>query len=422
MPKKGKLVLAYSGGLDTSVILVWLKKKGYDVVTYTADVGQPGINLEKIKRKALKTGASEAFVYDLKEEFVTNYIFPAIRANATYEGRYLLGTSLARPLIAQKQVELAKEIGANILSHGSTGKGNDQVRFELAYLTLAPECKIYAPWKEQDFLRKFKKGRDDLIAFARKNKIHIDQSKKNPWSNDDNLMHISYEAGILENPNTRPPERMFKITKSPQKAPNKETIFGIKFNEGNPVAVVDSKNKYFLCASDPLNIVKYLNKVAGENGVGRLDMVESRYVGMKSRGVYETPAGTLLHVAHEDLEALTLDREIIKMNQHTSIDLGERIYSGHWFSPEREAMQKSIDATQKFVTGQVNLALYKGNVTIIGRTSPCSLYDEGIASMHEAGNYDPTKARGFIDINAGRLQASEKRNKKISGELTTTKI
>jgi argininosuccinate synthase len=407
--KKQDIVLAYSGGLDTSVILKWLLDKGHNVHAYMANLGQDE-DFKAAEKKAMNIGASSVYIDDLRNEFVEDYIFPAIRANAKYEGRYLLGTSLARPLTAKGQIDYAKQIGAKILSHGATGKGNDQVRFELAYRTLYPEAEIYAPHKDPEFLNKFKGGsRDVLIEYAKQKGIPIAQTKKKPWSSDDNLMHISYEAGMLEDPAIKPLEEMFKMTISPKKAPNKETIIVIDFLTGSPYRLHSPPCKTPI--DNPVKLFTELNKIAGENGIGRIDMVESRYVGMKSRGVYETPAGTVLHIAHQDLESLTLDREIIKRNQHTSIDLAERIYSGYWFSPEREAMQREIDATQKHVNGFVMLGLYKGNVTVIGRDSLDSLYDTKIASMHETGNYNPLNARGFIDINAVRLQASAKRDK-----------
>lgn len=421
MPKE-KAVLAYSGGLDTSVILDWLiKEKNFEVIAFMADLGQEE-NFKAAEKKARDIGASDVIIKDLKREFVTGYIFPAIRANAMYEGRYLLGTSLARPLTAKTQVDIAKEVGATIVSHGATGKGNDQVRFEFAYLTLMPEAKIYAPWKDPKFLENFK-GRDDMIKYAQANKIPIAQSTKDPWSSDDNIMHISYEAGMLEDPAAVPFERMFKLTVSPIDAPDYETLVEIRFGKGNPIKVrkiesynLDSENglfkkiKYGEEYTGPLDLFVYLNKVAGANGIGRVDMVEDRFVGMKSRGVYETPAGTVLHFAHKDLEGITLDREIIRRSQHTSIDLAERIYSGFWFSPERIAMQRDIDSTQQDVNGTVRLGLYKGNIIPRGRFSENSLYDEGIASMHEEGGYDQTKARGFIDIVALRLQVNARRD------------
>jgi len=396
---KEKVVLAYSGGLDTSIILGWLIDKGYDVIAYMADLGQDA-DFNAAKKKALRQGASAAEIVDCKGEFVKDYVFPAIRANAKYEGRYLLGTSLARPLIAEKQVEVARKHKATVLSHGSTGKGNDQVRFELAYLTLYPKAKIYSPWKDPEFLAKFE-GRNDMIDYAKAKGIPISQTKKDPWSSDDNIMHISYEAGMLEDPSARPFERMFQLTASPEKAPNKETVVDIYFEKGNPVKVVDKTNK--VTKTGALALFAYLNKVAGKNGVGRLDMVESRYVGMKSRGVYETPAGTVLHTAHRDLEGLTMDREVMLIRDSLSPRFAERIYSGFWFSPEMDFLRGIMDLCQGKVSGKVSVALYKGNVTVIGRSSKNSLYDEKVASMDIAGGYDPTKARGFIDITALRL-------------------
>ncbi len=398
---KEKVILAYSGGLDTSVILSWLIEKGYDVIAYMADLGQEA-DFKAAKKKALGQGASAVEIVDCKEEFVKEYVFPAIRANAKYEGRYLLGTSLARPLIAKKQVEAAKKHNATILSHGSTGKGNDQVRFELAYLTLFPKGKIYSPWKDKEFLAKFE-GRNDMIDYAKEKGISISQTKKDPWSSDDNIMHISYEAGMLENPSARPFERMFRLTVDPKKAPNKETVLDIYFEKGNPVKVIDRTHK--VAKKGALALFSYLNKVAGKNGVGRLDMVESRYVGMKSRGVYETPAGTVLHAAHRDLEGLTMDREVMLVRDSLSPRFAERAYSGFWFSPEIDFLKAVMDLTQGNVNGKVSVSLYKGSVSVIGRSSPNSLYDEKVASMDVAGGYDPTKARGFIDITALRLRA-----------------
>ena len=407
--KKERVVLAYSGGLDTSVILRWLIEKGHDVVTYTADLGQPGIDLDAIRQKALHTGAREAIVEDVREEFVSDYVFPALRGNARYEGRYLLGTSIARPLTAKKQVELAQRIGARVLSHGSTGKGNDQVRFELAYLTLHPDAIVYAPWKDPEFLAKFA-GRDDLIRYATEQGIPITQTVAQPWSSDENLAHISYEAGMLEDPMARPLEEMFRMTVSPQRAPDKETRLVIEFERGNPVAVHNLEDD--TTVSTPLELFVYLNHVAGQNGVGRHDIVESRFVGMKSRGVYEAPATTVLYAAHQDLEGITMDREVMRLRDTLMPVFAERIYSGFWFSPEMKVLQTAIDATQEHVTGTVHVALYKGNVTITGRNSPVSLYDVGVASMHESGAYDPTKARGFIEITALRLRASARREGK----------
>lgn len=412
---KDKVVLAYSGGLDTSIILKYLiKEKNLDVIAFTADLGQEA-DFEAARKKALMLGASAVEIVDLKNEFLTDYILPAVRANLKYEGRYLLGTSLARPVTAKAQVEIAKKYGAKVLAHGATGKGNDQIRFEFAYRTLMPEAAIYAPWKESDFLARFK-GRDDLMAYAKENNIPIKQTAAAPWSTDENMLHISYEAGMLEDPLAIPRDTMFEVTKSPQAAPDRETTLELGFTNGNPTYLkvitafdvpdngVPQNIKYGETFTKPIDIFNALNKIGAENGIGRLDMVESRFVGMKSRGVYETPAGSILHFAHQDLEALCLDREVIKRNLHTSIDFAERVYSGFWFSPERELMQKDIDESQKQVNGYVRLALYKGNIFARGRFSPNSLYSANIASMHEAGKYDQTKARGFIDINVLRLQ------------------
>jgi len=404
-----KVVLAYSGGLDTSVILKWLIDKNFEVIAYVANIGQKNFNEKEIREKALKLGASKVYIMDLRRKFVENYIFPVIRANATYEGRYLLGTSIARPLIAKQQVELAKKEKANILSHGATGKGNDQVRFELAYLTLAPELKIYAPWKDEEFLKKFK-GRDDLIDYALKNNIPIEQTKKDPWSTDENLMHTSYEGGMLENSSQEPLERMFRRTKSLKDAPDTETIIEITFEKGNPIEVrnlMDGTTK-----KDSLYLFLYLNEIAEKNGVGRLDIVESRYVGMKSRGVYETPAGTILHIAHRDIEGLTMDREVMKLRDMLIPIYAEKIYSGYWFSPEMEILRKFFDSTQDHVCGTVRLKIYKGNVIVIGRKSDFSLYNEELASMHKEGKFTPEKVRGFIDINALRLQTYYERERK----------
>ncbi len=403
-----KLVLAYSGGLDTSVALHWLLNKGYEVATYTADLGQEQDFKETLKR-ARSIGASVAIAEDLKEEFVTDYVFPAIKANAKYERLYLLGTSLARPLTAKGQVEYAKRIGATALSHGATGKGNDQVRFELAYRYLYPEAEIIAPWKMPEFFERFQ-GRDDMIEYAQQHEIPVKATHSKPYSSDDNLMHISHEAGILEDPQTRPPEDMFQLTVSPKAAPDEETVLDIYFENGRPVKVVGQNNR--IKASSPVHIMEYLNVVAGANGVGRLDMVEDRYVGMKSRGVYETPAGTVLHIAHRDLEGITMDKEVMKIRDTLSDVFAERVYSGYWFSPEMDYLRQIMDASQDYVTGVVSVALYKGTATVIGRSSPLSLYNPGIASMHEAGRYDPTNARGFIDVNAVRLQADARRRER----------
>ncbi len=410
---KEKVVLAYSGGLDTSVILKWLVEKNYEVIAYTCNVGQNDFDENKIKEKALNVGAGKFYSVDVREEFLNDYVFPAIMANAKYEGRYLLGTALARPLIAKKQVEIARKENAQILSHGATGKGNDQVRFEMAYLTLAPEMSVYAPWKDKKFLDKFK-GRDNLIEYAKQNNIPVKSTKSDPWSTDENLMHISYEAGILENPMHEPLERMFQMTVSPKNAPDKETIIEVVFEKGIPVEVRNLSDGTIKIGA--LNLFLYLNEIGGKNGIGRLDMVESRYVGMKSRGVYESPAATMLHIAHIDLEGITMDREVMKIRDMLIPLFAEKIYCGYWFSPEMEILRKFFASTQKYVSGVVRISLYKGNTTVIGRNSKFSLYNEELVSMHERGKYKPEKATGFIDINALRLQINYEREKRAKKE------
>ena len=405
---KQKVVLAYSGGLDTSVILSWLIKKGYGVVAFLADLGQ-NEDLNAAKQKALKIGASKVYIEDLKEEFVTDFIFPAIRANAVYEGRYLLGTSLARPLIAKKQIEIAAKEKAEFVSHGATGKGNDQIRFELTYMTLNPKIKIISPWKDAEFLAQFK-GRSDLINYSNKNGIPVKATKKAPYSTDANLMHVSYESGVLEDPKFTPYEEIFELTKSPKEAPDKETSIEIEFKHGNPVKVknnVDGKIK-----TNPLELFQYLNKVGGENGIGRIDMVENRFVGIKSRGVYETPAGTILHIAHRDIEGLTLDREVMHLKDMLMPKFAELIYNGFWYSPEMEFLSAAFDKSQEYVNGTVYLSLYKGNCVVKGRESSHSLYNQDLSSMDVLGGYNQQDATGFIRLNALRLKSSSLRNKR----------
>jgi argininosuccinate synthase len=403
-----KVVLAYSGGLDTSVIVKWLSEKGYEVIAYVANLGQKD-DFEAIRKKALKTGASKVYVEDLREEFVTDFIFPAIRANAKYEGRYLLGTSLARPLIAKKQIEIAKKEGAKAVAHGATGKGNDQVRFELTCYTLFPGVEIIAPWKDTEFLNSFQ-GRTDLIEYSKKHGIPVKATKDEPWSSDPNLMHNSYEAGMLEDPAQGPREDMFELTVSPKEAPDKETVLEIEFEKGNPVRVKNLNDG--TVKTKPLDLFIYLNEVAGRNGVSRVDMVENRFVGIKSRGVYETPAGTVLYAAHRDLEGLTMDREVMHIRDGLMPKLAELMYYGFWYSPEMELLMTLIDKSQEYVTGKVKLKLYKGNVIVTGRESPNSLYDEAQSSMDVAGGYDQRDAKGFIKINALRLINSALRKKK----------
>jgi argininosuccinate synthase len=387
-----KIVLAYSGGLDTSVILKWLAEEyKCSVIAYSADIGQAE-DWEAVKKKGLATGAEKVIVSDLKDVFVEDYIFPAFRANAIYEGSYLLGTSLARPLIAKEQVRIALEEGADAVSHGATGKGNDQVRFELGYIGLAPNLKIIAPWRTWNL-----NSRQKLVDFAKEHNIPVPVTKKNPYSCDENLLHISYEGGILEDPWNEPDEAMFKFTVSPEKAPDVATYLEIEFAGGNPVALDGQKMA-------PLALFTKLNKLGGANGIGRLDLVENRFVGMKSHGVYETPGGTILREAHRALETITLDREVMKIRDSLVPRYAELIYNGFWFSPERELLQLTMDATQNTVNGTVRLKLYKGNCIVVGRKSDQSLYQESFATFEEDQVYDQGDATGFIRLNGLRLK------------------
>jgi len=406
-----KVILAYSGGLDTSVILAWLLEKGYQVEAYMADLGQRE-DFEAARKKALNIGASKVHILDVREEFIIDFIFPALRANAIYEGRYLMGTSLARPLIAKKQVEVARKEGASIVSHGATGKGNDQVRFELTYQVLSPGIRVIAPWKDSEFLARFQ-GRPDLIRYAQERGIPVKATKDEPWSSDPNIMHISYEAGELEDPMRRPRPSMFEMTASPQDAPDREMELEIEFEQGNPVRAKNLSDG--TAKATPLALFQYLNEVGGRNGIGREDMVENRFVGMKSRGVYETPAGTILQRAHRDLEGITMDREVMHLRDMLVPKFSELIYYGFWYSPEMDFLRAALDKSQEHVSGKVRLALYKGNVIITGRESPESLYDQALASMDVAGGYDPRDAVGFIRINALRLIASALRERKGRG-------
>ena len=393
---KNKIVLAYSGGLDTSVILKWLQTEyNADVIAYAADLGQ-GAELTEAKIKAKKLGAKKIYIENLKEEFVRDYVFPMFRCNTIYEGEYLLGTSIARPLIAKRQIEIAKKENANAVSHGATGKGNDQVRFEFSYYALEPKIKVIAPWREWDL-----SSRTKLLEFAAKNKIPImkHNKKESPYSVDANILHRSAEGKILEDPWKRPPENVFGISKSPQSAPNKEIVITIQFKNGDPIAINGKK-------LSPFNLLEKLNKLGASNGIGRVDIVENRYVGIKSRGVYETPGGTILLKAHRAIESITLDREEVFTKDELMPKYARLIYNGYWFAPERVMMQKAIDATQKRVNGQVKLVLYKGNVIVIGRQSPNSLYDEDLATF-ETSNYDQRDAEGFIKLNALRLKKNK---------------
>ncbi len=398
---KKKVILAYSGGLDTSVILKWLEDKGFDVICFVGNVGQ-NEDFKAIEQKALKTGASKVYTEDLREEFVTDFIFPALRGNAIYEGRYLLGTSLARPLLAKAQIEIAEKENAGYVAHGATGKGNDQVRFELAYYALNPQIKIISPWKDPEFLSQFK-GRSDLINYAKKWNIPVTASKKKPYSEDENLMHISHEAGILEDPCYRPPENVFSMTTSPMQAPDKETIIEILFKDGNPIKVVNEGDGKIV--TKPLEIFVYLNKLGCENGIGRVDMVENRFIGIKSRGIYESPGATILWAAHKDLEGIAMDKEVMHIRDSLVSKFSELIYNGFWFSPEMDFIMNAFDKSQEAIDGRVVLSLYKGNVTVIGRESHTSLYDQDLSSMDVEGGFDATDSRGFININAIRLKA-----------------
>ncbi|MEX0731665.1 MAG: argininosuccinate synthase [Aquisalimonadaceae bacterium] len=398
-----KVVLAYSGGLDTSVILEWLKDTySCEVVTFTADLGQ-GEELEPARAKAQGMGVKEIYIEDLREEFVRDFVFPMFRANAIYEGEYLLGTSIARPLIAKRQVEIARETGADAVSHGATGKGNDQVRFELGYYGLEPGIKVIAPWREWDLL-----SREKLLAYAEKRGIPIEGKKKggSPYSMDANLLHISYEGGILEDPWAEAEEDMWRWTVPPEKAPDSPVYLELSFERGDCVAI-DGK------AMTPATLLAELNRVGGAHGIGRLDIVENRYVGIKSRGCYETPGGTILMKAHRGIESITLDREAAHLKDELMPRYAQLIYNGYWFSPEREAMQALIDHTQQVVNGVVRLKLYKGAVSVVGRKSDTdSLFDARIATFEDdAGAYDQKDAAGFIKLNALRLKLQARRRK-----------
>ncbi|MET0752511.1 MAG: argininosuccinate synthase [Pyrinomonadaceae bacterium] len=393
MQKINKIVLAYSGGLDTSAMLLWLKETyECEVVCYTADVGQ-GEELDGLEEKALKTGASKLYVEDLREEFVKDYVWLAVKANALYEGVYLLGTSLARPVIAKKQIEIAQMEGADAVAHGATGKGNDQVRFELTYYALQPDIKVVAPWRSWDF-----KGRADLIAYCAKHDIEIKATAEKSYSMDRNLMHISYEGGILENPWSAPPEDIFLLTKSPENAKNEAEEIVLTFEKGEPAAINGEK-------FGAVDLLEKLNFLGGTHGIGRVDLVENRFVGMKSRGVYETPGVTILHASHRALESITLDREVVRLRDSLGVKIAESIYYGFWFSPEFELMKNLVNETQENVSGDVRLKLYKGNVIVTGRRSEFSLYKERIVTFEDdAGAYDQHDAEGFIKLNALRLR------------------
>jgi len=404
MAKVNKVVLAYSGGLDTSIILKWLQDTyGCEVVTFTADIGQ-GEEVEPARAKAEAMGVKEIYIEDLREEFARDFVFPMFRANTIYEGEYLLGTSIARPLIAKRLVEIANETGADAISHGATGKGNDQVRFELGAYALKPDVKVIAPWREWDLL-----SREKLMAYAEEHNIPVDfkkKGKKSPYSMDANSLHISYEGGILEDPWAEPEEDMWRWTVSPEKAPDKPTYVELSYEKGDIVAI-DGKRV------SPAQVMETLNKFGGENGIGRDDIVENRYVGMKSRGAYETPAGTIMLKAHRAIESLTLDREVAHLKDELMPRYASLIYNGYWWSPERRMLQTMIDASQEAVNGKVRMKLYKGNAIVAGRMSETdSLFDERIATFEDdAGAYDQKDAEGFIKLNALRLRIAARKNR-----------
>ncbi len=404
---KEKVVLAYSGGLDTSVILKWLIEEGYEVVAYIADVGQVE-DFAAAREKALKIGASKVYVEDLKAEFVSDYIFPSFKSQAVYEGRYLLGTSIARPIISKRHIEIAAEEGAQYVSHGATGKGNDQVRFELSYYALNPEIKVLAPWKMDSFLNRFE-GRTDMLNYADQHGIPVTATRKKPYSEDDNLLHISHEAGILEDPNAICPEDAYSRTSAMKSWPDEAELIDMDFENGIPVKVTNKTDG--TVKTGALELFEYLNELGTKHGIGRLDMVENRFVGIKSRGVYETPGGAILHNAHRDLEGLTMDREVMKIRDTLSLKVAELIYNGFWFAPEFELLMTTMDKAQENISGTVTVQLYKGSAYPIARKSDYALYDPLQSSMDEEGGYDQKDADGFIKINAVRL----KNNSSIRG-------
>jgi len=393
-----RIVLAYSGGLDTSVVLAWLREKyRAEVIAYTADIGQEE-DLDAVEEKASRTGASEFIREDLQEVFAREYVFPMLRANAVYEGSYLLGTSIARPLIAKRLVAIAQECEADAIAHGATGKGNDQVRFEITAYALKPDIRIIAPWREWEF-----RSRGDLIAYAKAHDIPIPVTAEKPYSIDRNLLHTSYEGGILEDPWREPPEEIYERTRAPKDAPDEPRIATIGYEGGDAVSV-DGRRLA------PHDLLARLNALAGEHGVGRADVVENRFVGMKSRGVYETPGGTVLHAAHRALQSLVLDREVMRLRESWIPKYAELVYNGFWFAPEREALQSAIDKTESDVTGEVRIRLFKGTATVLGRRSPRSLYDPALATFEEGSGYDQADATGFIRLNALRLRVRARRD------------
>ena len=400
---RDKVVLAYSGGLDTSVILKWLDLKGYDVVAYVADLGQRD-DYEEIKEKAFASGAVDFYVVDLKEEFVKEFVYTSVKFNAVYEGRYLLGTSLARPVITKGMVEVARKTGAKYISHGATGKGNDQVRFELSAAALAPDLKAIVPWREPGFFNKIK-GRKEAMDFAAEHKIPVKATSDQPWSSDENLMHISFEAGILEDPAKKPPRDMFELSTSPEDAPDEKEVIEIEFEKGEAVKLNGKALK-------PVDMLTELNKIGGRNGIGRIDIVESRYVGMKSRGVYETPGAAILMEAHRDLEGLTLSGGVINLKDTLMPRFAQLVYAGYWYTDELDCMKTLAEKSQEYVNGKVKLELYKGNIVPVSRESSDSLYDELVVSMDDdLGAYNQTDATGFIKLHSLPLKAEAKRKK-----------
>ncbi len=405
---KDKVILAYSGGLDTSVILKWLANKGFDVIAYVADVGQKE-DFKAVEEKAYATGASKVYIEDLKKPLVTDYVFPALKANTIYEGTYMLGTSLARPIIAKRHIEIAKKEGTKYVAHGATGKGNDQVRFEFGYYMNMPDVKIISPWKDEEWLSQFE-GRSDMLKYAEENGIPVKATTKKPYSEDENLIHISHEAGILEDPSKRCPEDVYSLTLSPEKAADKETILTFYFKDGVPQSVTNENDGTVV--TDPVEMILYLNKMGHDNAIGRCDLVENRFIGIKSRGVYETPGCEILWKAHHNLEGLTMDKEAMHLRDMLSPKYAELIYNGYWGAPEFNMLTALFDESQKFVTGKATVALYKGNVINAGIESGCSLYNEDLGSMDKAGGYHPIDCKGFININAIRLMASSVREAK----------
>tara|TARA_B100000927_G_scaffold44790_1_gene32162 strand:+ start:686 stop:1948 length:1263 start_codon:yes stop_codon:yes gene_type:complete len=401
LKNKNKIILAYSGGLDTSVILKWLVNLDYEVVCFIGDIGQSD-DFITAKIKAEELGASKVIIEDLKNPFIIDYVYPALQGNAIYEGRYLLGTALARPVLAKAQIEIAHNENASIVSHGSTAKGNDQVRFELAYHALDPNIKVFSPWRDEEFSNQFK-GRNDLLNYAEKWKIPISASKGKPYSEDENLIHISHEAGILEDPSKRPDPSVFSLTEDISNTPDEETKLEIKFKDGIPISVTNlvDNSSY----DNPLDIINYLNLVGRKNGIGRVDMVENRFIGIKSRGVYETPGATILFEAHRDLEGIAMDKEVMHIRDLLVPKFSELIYNGFWFSPEMDFLLTAIRKSQEAVDGVVRVALIKGNIIMIGRESPTSLYDQDLSSMDIEGGFDAKDSEGFININSIRLMA-----------------